>query len=223
MFVHGKQEIIHKIFFPKKGMQASDNVDNYNSDPVVKNLSNVAATAFKELEMAKHDIRDKETELKEIAEISSSKINAAIQINSDLQEKIMRIQQERNQDDEETMSNPPHPNPFTLFPKTTQDKPMIALDIPEYDPFINNDENSFQQSQKSYHPKGISEYVSEKLARELRSPPRTDAQELHSQQQHSIPIQTTDQYKELQQKYETLKTDYEKIISSWNAKRYDCF
>jgi len=104
MFVFVAHQQIHKIFFSKKSMQTAEDVDNYNSDSVVKNLSNVAATAFKELEMAKHDIRDKESELKEIAEISSSKMNAAIKINSDLQGKIDLLQnlstrlEEQNQD-----------------------------------------------------------------------------------------------------------------------------
>jgi two-component system sensor histidine kinase HydH len=85
-------------------MQTADNIDNYNSDPVVKNLSTVAATAFKELEMANYDLREKESQLKEIAEISSSKINAAAKVNSDLQGKISLLQdlstrlEEQNQD-----------------------------------------------------------------------------------------------------------------------------
>ena len=38
-------------------MQTSDSVGNENN-PIVENLSTVAASAFKELEMAKHDLKE---------------------------------------------------------------------------------------------------------------------------------------------------------------------
>ncbi len=84
-------------------MQTSDSITNDN-DPIVKNLSNVAVTAFKELEMAKQDLKEKELQLREIAEISNQKINAAAKVNSDLQGKIELLQdmstrlEEQNQD-----------------------------------------------------------------------------------------------------------------------------
>ena len=70
-------------------MQTSESENN----PIVENLSNVAATAFKELEMAKQDLKEKELQLKEIAEISNQKINAAAKVNSDLQGKIELLQE----------------------------------------------------------------------------------------------------------------------------------
>jgi len=84
-------------------MQTSDSVSNDNN-PIVENLSNVAVTAFKELEMVKHDLKEKELQLKEIAEISNQKINAAAKVNFDLQGKIDLLQElstrldEQNQD-----------------------------------------------------------------------------------------------------------------------------
>lgn len=66
-------------------MQKSDNVDE---NPIVKELSNVASTAFHELEITKQNLIEKELELKEIAEISSQKINAAVKSNQDLQDKV---------------------------------------------------------------------------------------------------------------------------------------
>lgn len=66
-------------------MQTSDSLDD---NPIVKELSNVASTAFHELEITKQNLKEKELELKEIAEISSQKINAAIKTNQDLQDKV---------------------------------------------------------------------------------------------------------------------------------------
>ena len=66
-------------------MQKSDNIDE---NPIVKELSNVASTAFHELEITKQNLIEKELELKEIAEISSQKINAAVKSNQDLQDKV---------------------------------------------------------------------------------------------------------------------------------------
>ena len=65
-------------------MQNTGDLDN---DPVVRDLSNVAAQAFKDLEMAKQDLREKELELKEVAEIFSQKINSATKVNKELQSK----------------------------------------------------------------------------------------------------------------------------------------
>ena len=61
-------------------MQKSDSLDE---NPIVKELSNVASNAFHELELTKQNLKEKELELKEIAEISNQKINAAIKTNQD--------------------------------------------------------------------------------------------------------------------------------------------
>ena len=66
-------------------MQKSEGMDE---NPIVKELSNVASTAFHELEITKQNLKEKELELKEIAEISNQKINAAVKSNQDLQEKV---------------------------------------------------------------------------------------------------------------------------------------
>lgn len=66
-------------------MQKSDGMDE---SPIVKELSNVASTAFHELEITKQNLKEKELELKEIAEISNQKINAAVKTNQDLQDKV---------------------------------------------------------------------------------------------------------------------------------------
>ena len=103
MFVLVEQTQVHHMFTPISLMQTSDSITN-DKNPIVENLSNVAATAFKELEMAKHDLKEKEMQLKEIAEISNQKINAAAKVNSDLQGKIELLQElstrleEQNQD-----------------------------------------------------------------------------------------------------------------------------
>ena len=81
-------------------MQTSSSIDS-DKDPIVKNLSNVAVTAFKELEMAKQDLKEKELQLKEIAEISNQKINAAAKVNSDLQGKIELLQEMSNRLEEQ--------------------------------------------------------------------------------------------------------------------------
>lgn len=69
-------------------MQKSDTVDE---TPIVKELSNVASTAIHELEMTKQHLKEKELELKEIAEISSEKLNYAIKSNQDLQNKVQYL------------------------------------------------------------------------------------------------------------------------------------
>ncbi len=69
-------------------MQKSDSLDE---NPIVKELSNVASTAFHELELTKLSLKEKELELKEIAEISNQKINAAVKTNQDLQVKVQML------------------------------------------------------------------------------------------------------------------------------------
>lgn len=69
-------------------MQKSDNMDE---NSILKELSNVASTAFHELELTKQNLKEKELELKEIAEISSQKINAAVKTNQDLQVKVQML------------------------------------------------------------------------------------------------------------------------------------
>jgi len=69
-------------------MQKSDSIDE---SPIVKELSNVASTAIHELEMTKQNLKEKELELKEIAEISSLKLNSAVKNNQDLQNKVQLL------------------------------------------------------------------------------------------------------------------------------------
>ena len=71
-------------------MQTSEDLE---SSAIIQDLSNVAVTASKELEMAKHELKEKELQLKEIAEISSQKINAAAKVNQDLQGKVELLQE----------------------------------------------------------------------------------------------------------------------------------
>jgi len=66
-------------------MQSSDILDE---SPIVKEISNVAAQAFHELELTKQSLQEKELELIEIAEISNQKIQAAVKTNQDLQNKV---------------------------------------------------------------------------------------------------------------------------------------
>ena len=61
-------------------------------NPLIQNLSEVAASAFKELESTKLDLKEKEMQLREIAEISNQKINAAAKLNQDLQGKVDLLQ-----------------------------------------------------------------------------------------------------------------------------------
>lgn len=68
---------------------------------VIKNLSDVAATAFKQLEMTKQDLKEKELQLIEIAEISNQKINAAAKLNRDLQGKVELLQDLSNRLEEQ--------------------------------------------------------------------------------------------------------------------------
>jgi signal transduction histidine kinase len=69
-------------------MQKSDDI---SSDTIVHDLSQVATEAYKELERTRHDLREKEMELKEIAEQSNQKINAAAKLNSELQGKTQML------------------------------------------------------------------------------------------------------------------------------------
>ena len=63
-------------------MQKSDDISN---DTIVHDLSQVATQAYKELETTRNDLRAKELELKEIAELSNKKINDAAKLNAELQ------------------------------------------------------------------------------------------------------------------------------------------
>jgi two-component system sensor histidine kinase HydH len=69
-------------------MQTSDGIE---SDLVVRDLSRIAAQAAKDLEMAKQDLRERELELKEMAEIFNQKILAATKVNHDLQQKAAML------------------------------------------------------------------------------------------------------------------------------------
>ncbi len=69
-------------------MQKSDSIDE---SPIVKELSNVASSAIHELEMTKQNLKEKELELKEIAEISTLKLNSAVKNNQDLQNKVQLL------------------------------------------------------------------------------------------------------------------------------------
>jgi two-component system sensor histidine kinase HydH len=69
-------------------MQKSGSLDESS---IVKELSNVASTAFHELELTKQNLIEKELELKEIAEISNQKINSAVKSNQDLQVKVQML------------------------------------------------------------------------------------------------------------------------------------
>jgi two-component system sensor histidine kinase HydH len=66
-------------------------VNNIDESPIVKELSIVASTAIHELEMTKQSLKEKELELKEIAEISNEKLNSAIKSNQDLQSKVQLL------------------------------------------------------------------------------------------------------------------------------------
>jgi len=69
-------------------MQKANNIDE---SPIVKELSIVASTAIQELEMTKQSLKEKELELKEIAEISNEKLNSAVKSNQDLQSKVQLL------------------------------------------------------------------------------------------------------------------------------------
>jgi len=69
-------------------MQKSDDISN---DTLVHDLSQVASQAYKELEITRGDLRTKELELKEIAESSNQKINAAVRLNAELQGKTQML------------------------------------------------------------------------------------------------------------------------------------
>lgn len=63
----------------------------FEENAIVKELSTVAAQAFHELELAKQNLKEKELELKEIAQISNEKINDAVKANQDLQSKVQML------------------------------------------------------------------------------------------------------------------------------------
>jgi len=71
--------------FKMSYMQKSDSLDE---NPIVKELSSVAAKAFHELDITKQNLKEKELELNEIAEISHQKIKDAVKNNQDLQNKV---------------------------------------------------------------------------------------------------------------------------------------
>jgi two-component system sensor histidine kinase HydH len=74
-------------------MQKSDSLDE---NPIVKELSKVASKAFQELESTKQNLKEKELELNEIAEISHQKIKDAIRNNQDLQNKVQSLMELSN-------------------------------------------------------------------------------------------------------------------------------
>ena len=63
----------------------------FEENAIVKELSTVAAQAFHELELAKQNLKEKELELKEIAQISNEKINDVLKNNQDLQSKVQML------------------------------------------------------------------------------------------------------------------------------------
>jgi len=74
-------------------MQKADSLDE---NPIVKELSNVAAKAFQELDITKQNLKEKELELNEIAEISHQKIKDVVKNNQDLQNKIQTLMELSN-------------------------------------------------------------------------------------------------------------------------------
>ncbi len=74
-------------------MQKTDSLDD---NPIVKELSNVASTAFQELEITKQNLKEKELELNEIAEISHQKIKSAVKNNQELQNKVETLKELSN-------------------------------------------------------------------------------------------------------------------------------
>ena len=74
-------------------MQTADHI---GENPVIQNLSDVAANAYKELESTKRDLLEKELQLKEIAELANQKFHAAAKVNHDLQGKVDLMQEMSN-------------------------------------------------------------------------------------------------------------------------------
>jgi len=70
--------------------------DSQEASPIVKELSNVASKAFQELEATKQNLKEKELELSEIAEISHQKIKDAVKNNQDLQNKVQSLMELSN-------------------------------------------------------------------------------------------------------------------------------
>ena len=75
-------------------MQKSDDISD---EVLVHDLSKVATQAYKELEITRIDLKEKELELKEIAELSHQKINAAAKLNGELQTKTEMLMEISNQ------------------------------------------------------------------------------------------------------------------------------
>lgn len=75
-------------------MQKSNEISN---DIIVKDLSKVATQAYTELENTRKDLKEKEQELKEIAELSNKKIIAAARLNAELQTKTEMLMELSNQ------------------------------------------------------------------------------------------------------------------------------
>lgn len=69
-------------------MQKSDSL---KENPIVQELSSVASKAFQELELTKQNLKEKELELNQIAEISHQKIKDAVKNNQDLQQKVQSL------------------------------------------------------------------------------------------------------------------------------------
>lgn len=85
-------------------MQKSGGLSN---DILVRDLSKVATQAYNELENTRKDLKEKEQELKDIAELSNKKILAAARLNAELQTKTEILMDLSNQlkEQNEELSN----------------------------------------------------------------------------------------------------------------------
>ena len=85
-------------------MQKSGNLSN---DTLVRDLSKVATQAYNELENTRKDLKEKEQELKDIAELSNKKIIDAARLNAELQTKTEILMDLSNQlkEQNEELSN----------------------------------------------------------------------------------------------------------------------
>jgi len=70
---------------------------DFSNDILVRDLSKVASQAYAELENTRKDLKEKEKELKEIAELSNKKITAAVRLNTELQTKTEMLMDISNQ------------------------------------------------------------------------------------------------------------------------------
>lgn len=75
-------------------MQKSDNLDN---DLILRDLSHSAAQAFKELEMARRDLKEKELEMKELSNLFNQKMDSASKLNHELQNKTEMLMEMSHQ------------------------------------------------------------------------------------------------------------------------------